>query len=82
MNLPSSCAADANFTGRRAFSFQQAGWTRECDECPDRLSTEVRNMLLWIAVAGASLGFYSLGLAPFESSSGGEQSQRRELGDD
>jgi hypothetical protein len=39
-------------------------------------------MLLWIAVAGASLGFYSLSLAPFESSSGNEQSQRRELGDD
>lgn len=39
-------------------------------------------MLLWIAVAGASLGFYSLGLAPFDLSSGGKQSQRRELGDD
>jgi hypothetical protein len=44
-------------------------------------------MLLWVAVVGASLGFYSLGLAPFslaplDSSSDNEGSQRREDGDD
>jgi hypothetical protein len=43
-------------------------------------------MLLWIAVVGASLGLYSLSLAPFSLSwsdpSAAERPHKRELGDD
>jgi hypothetical protein len=44
------------------------------------LQLEDRNMLLWIAVVGASLGAYSLSLAPFSPPN--ERSQREDHGDD